>query len=229
MLILGRPDRAIKRLDHSVKLRPRRVRAGHRVRVDLEVNSLARGHLVRAVRAEGTGQELQAVFPRPVGHPQQGDVGQGRVGVAAADVAVHPGEPHLLQFLAIGAGAAGAILAAAKLEVWIGLTAGASAAALAYLGYLQVDNTIVTYNQTASRLAVLEREWRALSPEQQHEENAFKHLVSSCEAALATELSGWVQQMNDTMEDIRRNQKSAVDPAEHQADDSAAPEATDGR
>jgi hypothetical protein len=135
---------------------------------------------------------------------------------------------NLLQSLAIASGAAGAILAAAKLEVWIGLTAGASAAALAYLGYLQVDNTIVTYNQTASRLAALEREWRAMPPEEQNE-TAFKHLVSSCEAALATELSGWVQQMNDTMEDIRRSQKSAADPAEHPGDDPGAPEPVDGR
>ncbi len=114
-----------------------------------------------------------------------------------------------MQFLAIASGAAGAILAAAKLEVWIGLTAGASAAALAYLGYLQADNTIVTYNQAASRLATLERGWRALRPAQQNEA-AFTHLVAGCEAALASELSGWVQQMNDTLEDLRRSQASAA-------------------
>ena len=124
---------------------------------------------------------------------------------------------NLLQFLAIGSGAAGAILAAANHEVWIGLTAGASAAVLAYLGYLQVDNTIVTYNQTAHRLAALERSWRALSPAQQNN-TAFKHLVTGCEAALATELSGWVQQMNDALHDLRRDQAEAasrVDPAEN--------------
>ncbi len=41
---------------------------------------------------------------------------------------------NTLQLLAIAAGATGAILAAARLEVWIGLTSGASAAALAYFG-----------------------------------------------------------------------------------------------
>lgn len=115
----------------------------------------------------------------------------------------------LLQFLAIASGATGAILAAAKLEVWIGLTAGASAAALAYLGYLQVDNTIVTYNQTASRLATLQRGWLALSQAQQND-TAFRHLVTSCEAALATEQSGWVQQMNDTFQALRHNQATAA-------------------
>lgn len=135
-----------------------------------------------------------------------------------------------LQFLAIASGAAGAILAAANLEVWIGLTAGAAAAALAYVGYLQVDNTIVTYNQTAARLDAQERGWRALSPAQQ-DEAAFRHLVTSCEAALAREQSGWVQQMNDTLEDLRRNQADEADRVEHpgngpwrrsDADDSAA-------
>ena len=116
---------------------------------------------------------------------------------------------NLLQFLAIAGGAAGAILAAANHEVWIGLTAGASAAALAYLGYLQVDNTIVTYNQTAYRLAALERTWRALSPAEQ-DKTAFKHLVTGCEAALATGLSGWVQQMNDALRDLRRDQAEAA-------------------
>jgi SLOG in TRPM, prokaryote/SMODS and SLOG-associating 2TM effector domain 1/SMODS and SLOG-associating 2TM effector domain 3 len=120
---------------------------------------------------------------------------------------------NLLQCLAIGSGAAGAILAAARLEVWIGLTGGASAAALAYLGYLQVDNTIVTYNQTASRLAALQRGWRALRPAQQNGA-AFKRLVTSCEAALATELSGWVQQMNDALQDLRHDQATAASSTE---------------
>lgn len=71
---------------------------------------------------------------------------------------------NALQLIAIAAGAAGAILAAAGLEVWIGLTSAASAALLAYLGYLQVDNTVVTYNQAAANLAGLERGWSALSP-----------------------------------------------------------------
>lgn len=122
---------------------------------------------------------------------------------------------NLLQFAAIASGAAGAILAAARLEVWIGLTGGASAAALAYLGYLQVDNTVVTYNQTAARLAALERGWRALSPAQQ-DGAAFNRLVTSCETVLATELSGWVEQMNDTLRDLRRAQdseSSRVEPA----------------
>ena len=55
-------------------------------------------------RWEGIRLEDESTLTRPVGHPQQRDVGQGRVRVAAADVAVNPGEPHLPQFLPAGAG-----------------------------------------------------------------------------------------------------------------------------
>jgi len=116
---------------------------------------------------------------------------------------------NVLQFLAVASGAAGAILAAAHLEVWIGLTGGASAAALAYLGYLQVDNTIVTYNQATFRLGALQRWWLALDPEQRTGD-ALERLVTGCETALATEHAGWVQQMNDTLEHLKQSQDSAI-------------------
>ena len=97
----------------------------------------------------------------------------------------------------------------------------ASAAALAYLGYMQVDNTIVTYNQIASRLAVLERAWRAHSPAQQNWA-AFRDLVMGCETVLSIERpgwveqtnSGWVQQMNDALQDLRSAQASAASSIE---------------
>jgi hypothetical protein len=116
---------------------------------------------------------------------------------------------NVLQFLAVASGATGAILAAAHLEVWIGLTGGASAAALAYLAYLQVDNTIVIYNQTAFRLAAVERWWLALDAGEQTG-TALERLVTGCEAALATEQAGWVQQMNDTLEHLKRSEDSAI-------------------
>jgi hypothetical protein len=116
---------------------------------------------------------------------------------------------NALQFIAIASGGIGAILAAANVEVWIGLSAGASAAALAYLGYLQVDNTIVTYNQAAFRIAALERGWRGLSPVQRTHA-AFGRLVGHCEVALEMELAGWVQQMNDALDDLGHSQEDAA-------------------
>jgi len=132
---------------------------------------------------------------------------------------------NYLQFIAIAAGATGAILAAANQEAWIGLTGGFSAAALAYLGLLQVDNTIVTYNQTATRLNLLNRRWQARDPAEKADPDVFCQLVADCETTLATELSGWVQQMNDTLQDLQREQEHEDSP-EDAGSNSGAPEAS---
>ncbi len=122
-----------------------------------------------------------------------------------------------LQILAVASGAAGTILAAAGLEVWVGLTSGTAAAALAYLGYLQVDNTIVSYNQAASALDTLQSRWHARIPQNRTPE-AFSDLVSHAETVLTTELSGWVQQMNDTLRELTARQNDATSTASDDSD-----------
>jgi hypothetical protein len=125
----------------------------------------------------------------------------------------------ILQLVAVLAGGAGAILAAAGVEVWIGLTTAISGAALAYLAHLQVDNTIVAYNQSAGKLARLQREWTALGPEKQ-DAAAKETLVTGGEAVLGTELGGWVQQMTQALDNLQAQQADAarqVDPGEQQA------------
>jgi len=106
---------------------------------------------------------------------------------------------NALQVLAITAGGAGAILAAAGLELWIGLTTAIGAGALVHLASLQVDATIVAYNQSAGRLASLRREWTARPGD-------FGDLVTRGESVLTTELGGWVQQMNQALEDLQTRQ-----------------------
>jgi hypothetical protein len=127
-----------------------------------------------------------------------------------------------LQFLTVAAGGVGAIVAVAGLEIWIGLTTAISGAALSHLGYLQVDNTIVAYNQSAARLAGLEREFRAgyaaaRSPEALHD------LVTRGEAVLTTELAGWVQQMTDAMREQQAQQSEAASKVEPDRDGPAPP------
>jgi SMODS and SLOG-associating 2TM effector domain 1 len=117
----------------------------------------------------------------------------------------------------VAAGGSGAILAAAGVEVWIGLTTAISAAALSYLAYLQVDNTIVAYNQAASTLTRLEREWAAGDHEGDDRE-AFDDLVARGEAVLTTELGGSVQQMTVALDRLHAQQATAarrVDGPEH--------------
>jgi len=50
-------------------------------------------------RWEGIRLEDESTLTRPVGHPQQRDLSQRRVGIATADVAVHACEPHLFDVL----------------------------------------------------------------------------------------------------------------------------------
>jgi SLOG in TRPM, prokaryote/SMODS and SLOG-associating 2TM effector domain 1/Protein of unknown function (DUF4231) len=109
------------------------------------------------------------------------------------------------QLAALASGCVGAILAAAGLEVWIGLTTVIAGAALAFLGYLQVESTLVAYNQAAGKLEALRRGWEARRPERR-DHKAFEALAADAETVIATELGGWVQQMNEALEETQAKQ-----------------------
>lgn len=126
------------------------------------------------------------------------------------------------QILAIAGGGAGTLIAAAGLDVWVGLTSGVAAAALAYLGYLQVDNTIVSYNQSATALHNLRTEWDARSPQNRTPE-AASELISNGESVLTAELAGWVQQMNDALRELATRADSATKHRQDVFDTEARP------
>ena len=104
-----------------------------------------------------------------------------------------------LQLATLLAGGAGTLLAAVGLEIWIGLTTAIAGGALAHLGYLQVDNTLVSYNRAAAQLAALRREFLTAGPRRPDLET----LVTRGETILTTELGGWVQQMTDASSSCR--------------------------
>ena len=111
----------------------------------------------------------------------------------------------VLQLVTLASGGAGALLAAAGAEIWIGVTTALAGAALAQLGYLQADNSIVSCNQAKSQLAALEREFRAgrgRTPD-------FENLVTRGESVLLTELGGWVTQMTDALAQQQEDQAEA--------------------
>ena len=112
----------------------------------------------------------------------------------------------------------GTLLAAVGLEIWIGLTTAVAGAALAHLGYLQVDNTLVSYNRSAALLAALQREYRAGGTRRPD----LEHLVTRGEKILTTELSGWVQQMTDALAQLQDEQAEAAARVEHDRDAKAA-------
>jgi hypothetical protein len=111
-----------------------------------------------------------------------------------------------LQTLAILASGAGALVAAVGAEIWVALTAAASAAPLAYLAHLQVDNTIVAYNQSAARLEGVLRWWHGRPPEGRTPQ-AFGELVAETEAGMAAERGGWVEQMTEALRELQTRQE----------------------
>src|SRR5665647_2040885 len=114
-----------------------------------------------------------------------------------------------LELLAIGAGGAGAVVAAQGFLVWIALTSGVSTAALAYLGSLRADNSIVAYNRAATRLTGLRRGWMAESP-REREAGAFARLVAETESTLMHEHAGWMHQMSEALHELQASQERAA-------------------
>jgi hypothetical protein len=117
----------------------------------------------------------------------------------------------VMQFLAVAASAAGAVVAAAGAETWVALTSALGTAPLAYLAYLQVDNTIIAYNQTAARLEALVRHWRA-RPASGRTPQAFIRLVTEAESILTAELGMWVEEMKEALRELhdRHFQENAI-------------------
>ncbi len=123
-----------------------------------------------------------------------------------------------LQLVTLVAGGAGTLLAALGFDVWIGLTTALAGAALAHLGYLQVDNTIVAYNRASGQLSALRLEFRASGAR----EPDLETLVTRAETILTTELGGWVQQMTDALAELQAQQSEAAEKVAQERDERAA-------
>jgi hypothetical protein len=115
-----------------------------------------------------------------------------------------------LELLAITAGAAGALVAAKGADAWVGLTSGVAGAAIAYLGYLQVENSVVAYNRAASDLSGLTGSWHTRGPHQRGA-GAFGELVVGVEDVLSRERAGWAHFMGEAMAELKARQQAAAD------------------
>ncbi len=111
-----------------------------------------------------------------------------------------------LQWLILIAGGLGTLLAAFNHEIWISVTTAVVIALTAYLGYRQVENTLTTYNQTATDLENVRGWWVALSAEDQADPHNVDALVDHGEKVLQAELDGWVQRMQDALAELRKPQ-----------------------
>ena len=112
-------------------------------------------------------------------------------------------------------GGLGTFLAAIGKQVWIALTTSIVAAFGTYLGYRQTERTLMKYNQAATDLANVKAWWNALSSEEQSKQENIDSLVEHTEQVLQTELDGWIQQMQNSLAELRKEQEAKFEREEN--------------
>ena len=126
-----------------------------------------------------------------------------------------------LQWLAIIAGGLGTLVAALGGVIWVALTTAVANAITAYLGTLQVESTLTTYNLTATDLENIRTWWTALQPQEQSDPTNIGTLALHTEQVLADELAGWTQMMTDSLDKLRDSQGGKVDDTADRNPDAA--------
>lgn len=103
-------------------------------------------------------------------------------------------------------GGIGTFLAAVGLQLWIALTVGLVGAFTTYFEYQQIENTLMKYNQAATDLANVQVWWTALSEDEKAESENIDKLIWYTETILQREHTGWVQQMENALAELRGQQ-----------------------
>ena len=101
------------------------------------------------------------------------------------------------------AGAAGTLLAIIKLQGWIAFVTTVSTAIGSWLGLMQWETSISSYNQNAVNLNEILLWWRGLSPADQFLADNRDKLVIQTETTLKNEYDGWVAQMQQSLENLK--------------------------
>ncbi|HEV2825992.1 MAG TPA: DUF4231 domain-containing protein [Pyrinomonadaceae bacterium] len=145
-------------------------------------------------------------------------------------------------------GGLGTLLAAINQQVWIALTTALATALTTYLSYQQTERTLTKYNQSFTDLDNVKSWWTALPAEDQTKQENLDTLVKHTEDVLQSELDGWVQQMQNALAELRKDQvkapetndtsgtvadtapvkKSAADAANRVSDQAVASDKADG-
>ena len=118
---------------------------------------------------------------------------------------------QLLQWLVYILGGVGTLLAAIGFDLWIALATALVTACMTYLGYQQIENTLMKYNQAATDLVNVQGWWTALPLEERANQQNVDKLVEYTEKILASELTGWVQEMRDALAELRTQQAEKAD------------------
>jgi hypothetical protein len=120
-----------------------------------------------------------------------------------------------LQWLIYIFGGFGTLLVAINQEMWIALTTAVATTLSTYMEYRQIENTLIRYNQTAAELTSIRSWWIALSAEEKADPKNIDKLVGQTETTIHSEHAAWVQEMQDTMAELRAEQTE--DKADKQA------------
>jgi hypothetical protein len=67
-----------------------------------------------------------------------------------------------------------------------------------------VEMTLTQYNQAKTNLEGVRDWWMALAAEEQSDQKNIDLLVDHAEKVLESELTGWVQQMQDALAELRK-------------------------
>jgi hypothetical protein len=120
-------------------------------------------------------------------------------------------------------GGLGTLLAAIGRQVWIAVTTAVAAALATYLSYQQTESTLTKYNQAYTDLDNVKSWWTALPAAEQAKQVNVDTLVNHTEQVLQSELDGWVQQMQNALAELRKDQEKAQETADGSSSRQAAP------
>src|SRR5262249_54079178 len=92
-------------------------------------------------------------------------------------------------------------------QLWVALTTALASALTTWLASRQLDETLVRYNQSAADLANVRDWWTKLSPAAKRNPKNIDQLVEVTERVLETELSGWVQRMENALAQLKAEEE----------------------
>src|SRR5579859_7856781 len=111
----------------------------------------------------------------------------------------------LVQIIILILGGSATLLAALHFELIITVTTAIATAMGAYLSYTQVTNSLKTYNHGYLSLINIKNWWIAVGEAQTDQDNIEK-LVEYVETTLQSEQTGWIQQAQTVLTDLRSQQ-----------------------
>ena len=129
-----------------------------------------------------------------------------------------------LRWLMLGFGGLGTLLAVAGFQLWVAVTVAVVGALTTYLEALQLEATIMLYNQAATNLEGIRSWWTALPPDQQVLRRNVDRLVERSERVMRAEHGGWIQEMQDAMTRLHLEEIDEAPAGGGSADEAPSPE-----